>query len=183
VTSPWEVLAAQVIKAGVVDEWHLFIAPIVVGGGKQSLSRLKLELLDERRFGNGMVHSTTAPRRDETTTLPGLSRPPRRKAGRLGREEFAPFLAPLCSVRGRSKMSEADRESPILPLTCQDELKRLQWMTARIYLGIRRTVAQDSRVEGRAGRGAAQEKWGERVEAPDQRFCRIEALTRSFEVP
>jgi riboflavin biosynthesis pyrimidine reductase len=52
-------LAAQAIKAGLVDEWHLFVAPIVVGGGKQSLPnnvRLKLELLDERRFGNGMVH-------------------------------------------------------------------------------------------------------------------------------
>jgi dihydrofolate reductase len=52
-------LAAQAIKAGLVDECHLFLAPIVVGGGKQSLPnnvRLKLELLDERRFGNGMVH-------------------------------------------------------------------------------------------------------------------------------
>jgi dihydrofolate reductase len=52
-------LAAQAIKAGLVDECHLFIAPIVVGGGKQSLPnnvRLKLELLDERRFGNGVVH-------------------------------------------------------------------------------------------------------------------------------
>ena len=52
-------LAAQAIKAGLVDEWHLFVAPIVVGGGKQSLPnnvRLKLELLDERRSGNGMVH-------------------------------------------------------------------------------------------------------------------------------
>jgi dihydrofolate reductase len=52
-------LAAQAIKAGLVDEWHLFVVPIVVGGGKQSLPnnvRLKLELLDERRFGNGMVH-------------------------------------------------------------------------------------------------------------------------------
>jgi dihydrofolate reductase len=52
-------LAAQAIKAGLVDEWHLFVAPIVVGGGKQSLPsnvRLKLELLEERRFGNGMVH-------------------------------------------------------------------------------------------------------------------------------
>jgi dihydrofolate reductase len=52
-------LAAQAIKAGLVDEWHLFVAPIVVGGGKQSLPdnvRLKLELLDERRFGNGVVH-------------------------------------------------------------------------------------------------------------------------------
>jgi len=52
-------LAAQAIKAGLVDEWHLFIAPIVVGGGKQSLPdnvRLELEMLDERRFGNGMVY-------------------------------------------------------------------------------------------------------------------------------
>ena len=52
-------LAAQAIKAGLVDEWHLFVAPIVVGGGKQSLPddvRLQLELLDERRFGNGMVY-------------------------------------------------------------------------------------------------------------------------------
>jgi dihydrofolate reductase len=52
-------LAAQAFKAGLVDECQLFVAPIVVGGGKQSLPnhlRLKLELLDERRFGNGMVH-------------------------------------------------------------------------------------------------------------------------------
>ena len=52
-------LAAQGIKAGLVDECHLFVAPIVVGGGKPSLPndiRLKLELVDERRFGNGMVH-------------------------------------------------------------------------------------------------------------------------------
>jgi dihydrofolate reductase len=52
-------LAAQAIKAGLVDELHLFVTPIVVGGGKQSLPdgvRLKLELLDERRFGNGVVH-------------------------------------------------------------------------------------------------------------------------------
>jgi dihydrofolate reductase len=52
-------LAAQAIKAGLVDEVHLFLAPIVVGAGKQSLPdnvRLKLELLDERRFGNGTVY-------------------------------------------------------------------------------------------------------------------------------
>ena len=52
-------LAAQAIKAGLVDECHLFVVPAVVGGGKQSLPssvRLKLELLDERRFGNGVVH-------------------------------------------------------------------------------------------------------------------------------
>ncbi len=52
-------LAAQAFEAGLVDELHLFVAPIVVGGGKQSLPggvRLGLDLLDERRFGNGMVH-------------------------------------------------------------------------------------------------------------------------------
>lgn len=52
-------LAAQAMKAGLVDECHLFVTPIVVGGGKQSLPdhvRLKLELLEERRFGSGVVH-------------------------------------------------------------------------------------------------------------------------------
>jgi dihydrofolate reductase len=52
-------LAAQAIKAGLVDEFHVFLTPVVVGGGKRSLPnnvRLKLELLDERRFGNGVVH-------------------------------------------------------------------------------------------------------------------------------
>jgi dihydrofolate reductase len=51
-------LAAQAIKSGLVDEFHLFVTPIVVGGGLQSLPnnvRVKLELLDERRFGNGVV--------------------------------------------------------------------------------------------------------------------------------
>jgi dihydrofolate reductase len=52
-------LAAQAFKAGLVDECHLFVTPIVVGGGKRSLPRnvrLKLELLDERRFEGGVVH-------------------------------------------------------------------------------------------------------------------------------
>jgi dihydrofolate reductase len=52
-------LAAQAIKAGLVDEWHLFVTPIVVGGGRRSLPddvRVKLELLDERRFEGGVVH-------------------------------------------------------------------------------------------------------------------------------
>ena len=52
-------LAAHAFRAGLVDELHLFVAPIVVGAGKQSLPddvRLNLELLDERQFGNGMVH-------------------------------------------------------------------------------------------------------------------------------
>ena len=52
-------LAAQAIGAGLVDELHLFLTPIVVGGGTPALPagvRLRLELLDERRFGNGVVH-------------------------------------------------------------------------------------------------------------------------------
>jgi dihydrofolate reductase len=52
-------LAAQTLKAGLVDEIHLFLTPIIVGGGTQALPdhvRLKLELLDERRFSSGVVH-------------------------------------------------------------------------------------------------------------------------------
>jgi dihydrofolate reductase len=52
-------LAAQAIKAGLVDECHLFVAPIVVGGGNRALPndvRVTLELLADRRFGNGMVY-------------------------------------------------------------------------------------------------------------------------------
>jgi dihydrofolate reductase len=52
-------LAAQAFRAGLVDECHLFLAPIVVGGGTRSVPddiRLELELLDERRFGNGVVY-------------------------------------------------------------------------------------------------------------------------------
>jgi dihydrofolate reductase len=52
-------LAAQAIAAGLVDEIHLLLSPIVVGGGTRSLPervRVGLELLDERRFGNGVVH-------------------------------------------------------------------------------------------------------------------------------
>jgi dihydrofolate reductase len=52
-------LAAHAFRARLVDELQLFLAPVLVGGGKQSLPddvRVKLELLDERRFGNGMVY-------------------------------------------------------------------------------------------------------------------------------
>jgi riboflavin biosynthesis pyrimidine reductase len=52
-------LAAHAFSAGLVDECHLFLAPIIVGGGKQSLPddvRLELDLVAERRFGGGMVH-------------------------------------------------------------------------------------------------------------------------------
>lgn len=52
-------LAAHALKAGLVDEFHLFLSPIIVGGGKHCLPpglRLTLELLAERRFGNGVVY-------------------------------------------------------------------------------------------------------------------------------
>ena len=52
-------LAAHAFGAGLVDECHLYLAPIVIGGGKRALpesSRVRLELLDERCFGNGMVY-------------------------------------------------------------------------------------------------------------------------------
>ncbi|WP_158889176.1 dihydrofolate reductase family protein [Amycolatopsis anabasis] len=51
-------LAAHAFRAGLVDECQLFLSPIVVGGGNQALPgnvRFQLELLDERRFGNGTV--------------------------------------------------------------------------------------------------------------------------------
>ena len=52
-------LAGQAIEAGLVDEIHLFLNPIVVGGGNQALPdgvRVHLELLEENRFRNGVVH-------------------------------------------------------------------------------------------------------------------------------
>ncbi|MPZ98479.1 MAG: deaminase [Dehalococcoidia bacterium] len=52
-------LAAGAIRAGLIDEWQLFVSPVLVGGGLASLPddvRLDLELVDERRFGNGVVY-------------------------------------------------------------------------------------------------------------------------------
>ena len=53
-------LAARAIAAGLVDEYQLFLVPILVGGGKRALPddhlHLNLELLDERHFGNGTVY-------------------------------------------------------------------------------------------------------------------------------
>ncbi len=53
-------LAAQAIKAGLVDEYQLFLVPVAVGGGKRCLPakdvRVNLELLDQRRFRNGTVY-------------------------------------------------------------------------------------------------------------------------------
>jgi dihydrofolate reductase len=52
-------IAGQAIDAGLVDECHLFLGPVVLGGGKRALPanvRAQLDLLDERRFGTGVVH-------------------------------------------------------------------------------------------------------------------------------
>lgn len=52
-------LAAEAIRAELVDELHVYLAPVVLGGGKPWLPeqvRLHLDVLDERRFANGVVH-------------------------------------------------------------------------------------------------------------------------------
>jgi dihydrofolate reductase len=59
-------LAGQALAAGLVDECHLFLAPLSMGGGTRALPngvQLRLELLDERRFASGVVqlHYRTAP--------------------------------------------------------------------------------------------------------------------------
>jgi dihydrofolate reductase len=51
-------LAAQAISASLVDEIQMIVCPVVVGGGKRFFPervRLDLELLGERRFGNGVI--------------------------------------------------------------------------------------------------------------------------------
>jgi dihydrofolate reductase len=52
-------LAAQALREGLVDEIQLFLSPIIVGAGNPALPegvKVPLELLDERRFGNSVVH-------------------------------------------------------------------------------------------------------------------------------
>ncbi|HWD54046.1 MAG TPA: dihydrofolate reductase family protein [Acidimicrobiales bacterium] len=52
-------LAAVAMAAGLVDEVHLFVSPVLVGGGKRALPddvRLDLDLLDEHHFGGGVAH-------------------------------------------------------------------------------------------------------------------------------
>ena len=52
-------LAGQALAAGLVDECHLFLAPLLMGGGTRALPggvQLRLDLLDERRFASGVVH-------------------------------------------------------------------------------------------------------------------------------
>jgi dihydrofolate reductase len=52
-------LAAEAIKAGIVDEYHQIIAPIIIGSGNHWLPKgvkSKLKLKDARKFENGFVH-------------------------------------------------------------------------------------------------------------------------------
>jgi dihydrofolate reductase len=52
-------LAGKAIRAGLLDECHLFLTPIMVGGGKRALPEgvhIRLELLGEHRFKSGVVH-------------------------------------------------------------------------------------------------------------------------------
>jgi dihydrofolate reductase len=52
-------LAAEAIAAGLVDEYHLFVTPVMVGGGNSALPDdvfVNLQLVDERRFKGGVVH-------------------------------------------------------------------------------------------------------------------------------
>ena len=59
-------LAAHAIKAGLGDEYHRIVSPLLVGGGKQfqpNHAVLRLDLLAERRFGNGVAHIHYRPQR------------------------------------------------------------------------------------------------------------------------
>lgn len=52
-------LAAEALRAGLVEEIHQFVNPVIVGSGRRWLPddlRLDLELVDERRFRNGVVY-------------------------------------------------------------------------------------------------------------------------------
>jgi dihydrofolate reductase len=58
-------LAAHAIKAGLVDEYQLFVTPFVVGGGTPALplgAQASLHLVDERRFASGVVFLRYRPR-------------------------------------------------------------------------------------------------------------------------
>ena len=52
-------LVAHTIRIGLVDEYHLFVVPMMIGCGQRVLPSnvcVKLDLLDDRRFANGMVY-------------------------------------------------------------------------------------------------------------------------------
>jgi dihydrofolate reductase len=62
-------LAAHASRAGLVDEWHLFVAPVVIGSGTHYLPggvRVQLDLQDERAFGHGMIDLRYATRTEHS---------------------------------------------------------------------------------------------------------------------
>ena len=70
-------LAAHALAAGLVDECHLFVAPVIVGGGTRFLPedlRLDLELVEERRFGNGTVYLQYRPKSERARPGSGRQR-------------------------------------------------------------------------------------------------------------
>jgi len=63
-------LAAEAFRSGLVDECYLFFKPVILGAGKQGLPvdvQVKLELLEERRFGDGTVLLRYKPRQEKTS--------------------------------------------------------------------------------------------------------------------
>jgi dihydrofolate reductase len=63
-------LAGVALEADLVDECHLFLNPVIVGGGKPAFRaalRRKLELLETRRFGTGVIHVRYRIRDGETS--------------------------------------------------------------------------------------------------------------------
>ncbi|MAS37243.1 MAG: deaminase [Anaerolineaceae bacterium] len=67
-------LAAQAIRAGLVDECHLLVAPVMLGGGKRVLPGnivVELDLLAERRVGRGWVYLRYGMRLDRVSGQPG----------------------------------------------------------------------------------------------------------------
>jgi dihydrofolate reductase len=69
-------LAAQAIQAGLVDEYHVFLVPVIVGGGKRWLPdhNLRVDLETSTDFATARSTSTTAPRGDRTARCAHLHR-------------------------------------------------------------------------------------------------------------
>lgn len=73
-------IAAEAFRHGLVDECVLLLCPVLVGGGKPALprgARLDLELLDHRRFANGVIYVRHAVRHALTARQSGSTRPAR----------------------------------------------------------------------------------------------------------
>ena len=109
-------LAAQALEAGLVDECHLFVWPVVLGGRKPALptdTRADLELLDEHRFSNGVVHLRYRLRVTRERIAASSSAP----------ITPAPGL-PICrarSVRGRSRCATHLGSCGVITATPRDQ--------------------------------------------------------------